>query len=130
VSDADLVRLLSTVDICVDPDPSNSFTDRSTMTKMMEYMALGKPIVAFDLPEHRVTSQAAAVYVPDNDERQFAHAIAELMDDPARRERMGIFGRERVVNELAWRYSAPQLLRVYQTLTTTARGIAVAVPPK
>ena len=64
VPDQDLLRLLSSVDICVDPDPANAFTDRSTMIKMMEYMALGKPIVAFDLAEHRVTAQEAAVYAP------------------------------------------------------------------
>ncbi|MDB5058050.1 MAG: glycosyl transferase group 1, partial [Chloroflexi bacterium] len=57
------LRYLCTADICVAPDPSNPFTDRSTMGKIMEYMALGKPIVAFDLPEHRITAQRAALYV-------------------------------------------------------------------
>ena len=117
----DLARVLSAVDICVAPDPSNSYNDRSTMSKLMEYMALSKPIVAFDLPEHHFTAQQAAVYVTPNDERAFARALAMLMDDPARRQAMGACGRERVERELAWRYSVPKLLEVYGRLLPGAR---------
>lgn len=116
VSAADLVRYLSSADICVDPDPSNPFTDRSTMIKMTEYMALEKPIVAFDLPEHRFTAGDAALYVRPNDELAFARALAQLMDDPARRQVMGSLGRRRIETELAWRYSVPHLLEAYRTL--------------
>lgn len=114
ISDEDLVRYLSTADICLDPDPSNPLNDRCTMIKIMEYMALGKPIVAFDLPEHRVTAQDAAAYARPNDELDFARQIASLMDDPARREAMGYAGRRRVETELAWRYSVPNLLEAYR----------------
>jgi glycosyltransferase involved in cell wall biosynthesis len=116
VSDDELVRYLSTADICLDPDPLNPFNDRSTMIKMLEYMALGKPIVAFDLTEHRVSAQGAALYARPNDELDFARRIAELMDDPEQRERMGALGRARVEQELAWDHSVPGLLRVYQEL--------------
>jgi glycosyltransferase involved in cell wall biosynthesis len=115
---ADLLRYLSTADICVDPDPSNPFNDRCTMTKMMVYMALGKPIVAFDLPEHRFTAQQAALYVKPNDELEFARALVELMDDAERRNAMGSFGRQRAASALAWSYSVPALLHVYRTVTT------------
>ena len=86
------------------------------MMKMMNYMALSKPIVAFDLPEHRVTAQESALYVRPNDEIELAKALAQLMDDPKRRQVMGAFGRRRVEQELAWRYSVPNLLRGYRTL--------------
>ncbi|MDH3601351.1 MAG: glycosyltransferase family 4 protein [Candidatus Tectomicrobia bacterium] len=117
VSDADLLRYLCTADICVDPDPSNPFNDRSSMIKMTEYMALGKPIVAFDLPEHRVTAQDAAVYARPNDESDFAQHIAWLMDHPKRRESMGQKARERVETALAWPYQKQHLLDAYETLT-------------
>jgi glycosyltransferase involved in cell wall biosynthesis len=113
IPDSDMLRFLSTVDICLDPDPSNAFTDRSTMIKMSEYMALGKPIVAFDLPEHRVTAREAALYARPNDDLEFARAIAELMDDPDRRETMGRAGRRRVESELEWSHSVPPLLAAY-----------------
>jgi glycosyltransferase involved in cell wall biosynthesis len=125
VSNSDLIRYLSTVDICVDPDPSNPFNDRSTMTKMMEYMALGKPIVAYDLPEHRVTAQEAAVYAIPNDERDFARQISLLMDDPEKQKRMGNLGRERVETQLAWSFQEKHLLEAYETLTLRGkRGYA------
>jgi len=122
IPDEDLIRYLSMADVCVDPDPSNPFNDRSTMLKMMEYMALGKPIVAFDLPEHRVTAQDGAVYARPNDELDFAAHIAALMDDPGRRQEMGQIGRERVETELAWPYQEKHLLKVYKALTAGLPG--------
>lgn len=118
VSDTDLLRYLSAADICVDPDPSNPFNDRCTMIKMTEYMALAKPIVAFDLPEHRYTAQEAALYVKPNDELEFARALAELMDDPERRQAMASFGRRRAETSLAWHHSVPNLLKVYGSLSS------------
>jgi glycosyltransferase involved in cell wall biosynthesis len=120
VSDEDLFRYLSSVDICVDPDPSNAFNDRSTMIKMMEYMSVAKPIVAFDLPEHRFSAQDAALYVRPNNEIEFAAALVQLMDDPGRRQRMGAFGRRRIETELAWHHSIRNLLDAYRTLSQGA----------
>ncbi len=116
VSDDDYVRYLSSADICVDPDPANPFNNRSSMNKMVEYMALGKPIVAFDLPEHHYTAQAAAAYVPANDETEFARAIAALIDDRSRRQEMGAFGRKRFEAQLSWECSATYLIRAYSAL--------------
>lgn len=114
VSDEDFLRYQSTIDIGVVPDPSNPFTDRSTMLKLLNYMALGKPAVAFDLPEHRVSAGDAACYVPPNDEYAFAQALAALMDDPERRAAMGQRGRQRIETQMAWCYSVPALLAAYR----------------
>ncbi len=113
---ADVLRYMSAVDICVDPDPMNGFNEYCTMIKIMEYMTLSKPIVAFDLPEHRVTAGEAAVYARPNDELDFARHIAALMDDPERRARMGQVGRQRVENELAWSHQAEHLLDAYRAM--------------
>ena len=114
ISDADLMRYLSTADICVDPDPFNPFNDKSTMIKMTEYMALGKPIVAFDLTEHRVTAQESAVYARPNDEMDIARHISALMDNPACRQRMGEIGVQRIKTELMWSHQAKHLLKAYE----------------
>jgi glycosyltransferase involved in cell wall biosynthesis len=116
ISTNDLNRYLSTAHLCVDPDPKNPFTDRSTMIKMTEYMAFAKPIVAFDLTEHRFTAGDAAIYVEPNNELAFAKAMVELMDDPDRRQAMGDVGRARIEAELAWEYSVPHLLEAYESL--------------
>jgi glycosyltransferase involved in cell wall biosynthesis len=123
-----LRRYLSASDICVDSAPSSPYSDRSTMFKIMEYMSLQKPIVAFDLPEHRFTAQHAAVYVPPNDERAFAQALAELMDDPRRRVALGVFGRRRIKTQLAWDYSVPNLLRVYRLVLPAASQSRREIP--
>ncbi|ETW98436.1 MAG: hypothetical protein ETSY1_18800 [Candidatus Entotheonella factor] len=108
---------LQAADICVAPEPSNPYTDLSTTIKMMEYMALGKPIVAFELPEHQWTAREAALYARPNDELEFARHLAALMDDPERRQQMGAYGRNRIETELAWPYQAKHLIEAYAALT-------------
>jgi glycosyltransferase involved in cell wall biosynthesis len=116
-----LRQLLAAADICVDSSPANPYTDRSTMFKIMEYMSLRKPIVAFDLPEHRFTARGAAVYVTPNDERAFARALAKLMDDPESRMALGTTGSGRIKTQLAWDYSVPNLLSAYSTVLPEAK---------
>jgi glycosyltransferase involved in cell wall biosynthesis len=111
---AELSRWLSASDVCVVPDPPNPYNDRSTMVKLMDYMTFAKPIVAFDLPENRVTAQEAAVYVPGDSDEALGDEIVALLDDPERRERLGRAGRERVEREIAWQYSVPPLLAAYR----------------
>lgn len=113
VSHDDLLKYLSTTDICMAPDPYNPFNDRSTMIKVMEYMTLSKPIVAYRLVEHQVTAQAAALYANVSDELDFARKIEELMDDPDRRREMGAIGRKRVEDVLAWPHQEGNLRSVY-----------------
>ncbi|MHB8416173.1 MAG: glycosyltransferase family 4 protein [Acidiferrobacteraceae bacterium] len=114
VSDQALLEMLNTADVCVNPDAANPMNDKSTMNKIMEYMALGKPIVQFDLTEGRFSAREASLYAAPNDAVDLARKIAELLDDPGRRARMGEFGRHRVLNELEWCYEEPKLLAAYQ----------------
>ncbi|MFD8813495.1 glycosyltransferase family 4 protein, partial [Streptomyces sp. NPDC059627] len=104
IPDADLVRYLSTADVCLSPDPRNPLNDVSTMNKVLEYMAMGRPIVSFDLKEARVSAGEAALYAPANDEAEFAKLIALLLDDPEKRARVGKIGLERVSGRRSWRY--------------------------
>ena len=116
VPDVQMLAMLNTADICVNPDVANPMNDISTMNKVMEYMALGKPMVQFDLTEGRYSAQEASLYARRNDPADFAAKIAELIDDPQKRARMGAFGRRRVQEALEWRYEVPKLLAAYATL--------------
>jgi glycosyltransferase involved in cell wall biosynthesis len=79
------------------------------MNKIIEYMAVGLPIVSFDLKESRYSAQDAAVYIPNNDEKAFAQAIIDLLNDPERRQQMGEFGRKRFLECLSWEHSREKL---------------------
>ena len=116
VSDDDLCRILSSADVAVDPDPKTSWSDKSTMNKIMEYMFFGLPIVCYELTEHKVSAQGAAVYVDANSERALAEGIGALLDDPGRRARMSRCGAERVRQELVWQHSVPPLVAAYDTI--------------
>lgn len=113
LSELESRKYLSAVNVCVQPDPLSPLNDKSTMNKLMEYMSLGKPTVAFDLIETRFSAQDAATYVKPNDELEFAERVSWLLDNPNVCKKMGKFGRDRVANALAWEYSAPELLRAY-----------------
>jgi glycosyltransferase involved in cell wall biosynthesis len=77
-------------------------------------MAMGQPIVAFDLKETRHTAQEAAVYVGDPSGRAMAAGLLALLEDPERREEMARVGRERVRASLSWESQEPDLLRAYE----------------
>jgi glycosyltransferase involved in cell wall biosynthesis len=116
VPDRELLEMLNTADVCANPDVANEMNDKSTMNKIMEYMALGKPIVQFDLTEGRFSAGDASLYAVKNDPFDMANKIVELLDAPERRQQMGAFGRNRVENELEWSYEVPKLLGAYETL--------------
>lgn len=116
---------LNTCDICVCPDPSNDFNDKCTMNKILEYMAVGKPVVQFDLPEGRVSAGEAAVYARSNDPRDMARQIGALLDDPVRRLRLGVIGRARIEDDLSWQRQAPRLIAAYDSLLAPAASAAV-----
>lgn len=115
IPDEKLLEILSTADVCVNPDKLCLMNDISTMIKVMEYMALGKPIVQFDSKEGRFSAQGASLYANSrNPLTDFAAKILWLLDNPDERKRMGEFGRKRVEGELAWEHSVVNLLAAYQ----------------
>jgi len=113
VSDEELFNYLAASDVCVAPDPKNPLNDKSTMNKILEYMAMAKPIVSFDLKESRYSAGDAALYAAPNDVKDFADKIAELLKDPEQRCRMGKIGYERLKGELTWDYNKERLANVY-----------------
>jgi glycosyltransferase involved in cell wall biosynthesis len=116
-----VMRIMSTADVGLSPDPKNPLNDVSTMNKTMEYMVFGLPVIAFDLRETRVSAGDAAVYVQPNDEQQYAEAIVALLDDEPRRALMGKQARERVEQELAWNHQESAYLGVYERVLGQAR---------
>jgi glycosyltransferase involved in cell wall biosynthesis len=128
VSDRELLEMLNTADVCVNPDRANAMNDKSTMNKIMEYMALGKPIVQFDLTEGRVSAGDASLYARANDPADMAAKIIELVDNPALRAEMGAAGRTRVVEELSWEHEAPKLLAAYEALFKSRGALGLAKP--
>jgi glycosyltransferase involved in cell wall biosynthesis len=116
IPDADVERILASADVCVSPDPRNPLNDVSTMNKVLEYMACARPIVCFDLREHRFSAGEGALYAEPNRDEDLAARIAQLLDDESLRARMGAYNRERFLSTMAWEHNAGELLRAYETL--------------
>jgi len=128
IPDGQLLEILSTADVCVNPDKPCEMNSISTMIKIMEYMALGKPIVQFDMKEGRFSARDASVYARnDGGAEDFAAKILSLLEDADARRRMGEFGQRRVREELAWEYSVKNLLAAYRKALS---GTPPALQPK
>ena len=109
-----MLDYLNTADICVNPDEYNPMNDKSTMNKVLEYMALGKPIVQFDLTEGKYSAKEASVYANPNDAVDMGKKIVELLDNPQKRQEMSAYGRKRIVEELSWEHTSKALLAGYE----------------
>jgi glycosyltransferase involved in cell wall biosynthesis len=116
IPDEDLKRYLCTADLGIAPDPKTPLNDVSTMNKIVEYMAMGLPVVSFDLKESRYSAGEAAVYISNDDPDAMGDAMIALLQDPDRRRKMGEIGRRRVREALAWDYSKKVLVEFYDRL--------------
>ncbi|SDT95284.1 Glycosyltransferase involved in cell wall bisynthesis [Polaribacter sp. Hel1_33_78] len=114
VSDQMLLDVLNTADVCVNPDKPTEMNNLSTMNKIMEYMALKKPIVQYDLKEGRFSANEASLYAKDTTD--FANKIMQLLNDAEKRTEMGTFGYNRVLNELSWEFESEKLISFYDNL--------------
>lgn len=116
VSDEFLMEVLSTADVCVNPDFPSEMNDKSTMNKIMEYMAFAKPIVQYDLKEGRFSAGEASLYAKNHDIKDFADKIVWILEHPEEAHRMGEFGRKRILTDLSWEFEAPKLITAYQKI--------------
>jgi glycosyltransferase involved in cell wall biosynthesis len=108
-----MLDILNTADVCVNPDKPTDMNNLSTMNKIMEYMALRKPIVQYDLKEGRFSAQKASLYADKTSTSDFAEKIMYLLDNENVRNEMAEFGYNRVLNELSWEYESRKLLEFY-----------------
>jgi glycosyltransferase involved in cell wall biosynthesis len=114
VDDNTMLQVLNTADVCVNPDKPTAMNDLSTMNKIMEYMALKKPIVQYTLKEGQFSAQEASLYAKNTDPIDFAEKIIQLLDGEALREKMGEFGYNRVKKELSWEIESQNLVKIYK----------------
>lgn len=111
----DVPARIATADICVDPAPSTPLNERSTMVKVAEYLAQGKPVVAFGLAETARTVGDAALLARPGDVGDLAGLVARLAQHPE--ERLALSHRAVArAPALVWERSERALLEVYERL--------------
>ena len=111
-----LFSLLSNTDICIEPRKESEISSKSTSIKIMEYMALGKPIVQYNSTEGKISAGKASVYIKNNDEKAFGDAIISLFKDNKKRKEMGEYGKNRVEELLKWNMQKKKLVNIYKKL--------------
>lgn len=128
VCDETFLKVLNTSDLCVNSDRCCAMNDKSTMNKILEYMAIGKPIVQFEMTEGRRSAGGASLYARPDNVADFAMKIDLLLNDPELRRDMGAIGRERIERQFNWNYSKPVLLRAYAAAFEKSKRAPLAAP--
>lgn len=101
-------------DVCVSPFYPTPILNSTSPTKLVEYMALGKAVVANDHPEQKlVIEESGAGHCVPYDEAAFADAIVRLLRDPESARRMGCRGREYVHDHRAYPVIADGVQNLY-----------------
>jgi glycosyltransferase involved in cell wall biosynthesis len=115
-------RAVAAGDIGIAPTRRDPFTDVSLSTKVFEYAAMGKPVVASRLPmvEKTFPEGTVATYEPGN-ARALAEAILATVDDPLARE-AAVERTAAIVAERAWEHEAASYLRLVDRLALDTRG--------
>lgn len=117
-----LFEVLSTADVCVNPDRVNAMNDKSTMNKILEYMAFSRPIVQFDVTEGRYSAAGASLYARPNDPSDMADRLRELLNDPERAAEMGELGRRRIETMMSWDHQVDALVAAYERVADKRPG--------
>jgi glycosyltransferase involved in cell wall biosynthesis len=116
-----MIPIINSADVCVDPDPLTEMNNLSTMNKIMEYMALKKPIVQYDLKEGRFSAQNASLYAECGDIKDFADKIMQLIDNPEQRVIMAENGYKRILNEISWNCESIKLINFYKSILSNKK---------
>jgi glycosyltransferase involved in cell wall biosynthesis len=89
--------------------------------KLLNYMAMGLPVVAFDTPVSREYLGKQGVYVPLKDTLALAEALEALLDDPSRSIALAQQLRERAIHYYLWPEAGEKILQVYQEVCQEPR---------
>ena len=110
---ADAPEMLRVLDIAVAPKRSESEGNG----KVLNYMAAGLPVVAYDGPVARELLGSAGLRVPVGDADGLAHGLLRYLADPDLRTRQGLTLRRRAESMYGWTRQIQHVIRVYQSLT-------------
>jgi len=113
--DEEVAAYFSTADVGVAPDPATPMNDKSTMNKILEYMAFGLPVVLYDLTEGRRSAGGGALYASPGDPEDFARQILKIIDSESLRRELGECSRRRIEEGLNWESEKRSLLEAYET---------------
>jgi len=113
--DEEVSAYFSSATLGVAPDRATPMNDKSTMNKILEYMAFGLPVVLYDLTEGRRSAGDAALYARRDDPQDFAQQICRLLDSESLRSELGARARRRIEEGLNWENEKRALLEAYRT---------------
>jgi glycosyltransferase involved in cell wall biosynthesis len=91
----------------------------ATPNKLFEYMSVGKPIIASNLPEIKkiVEEVGCGVLVDPTNPEEIADKIMYLLNNPKKAEKMGKKGQKAFEDKYNWKVESEKLLEIYKNIT-------------
>lgn len=108
---------LAACDIAVAPKMSTS----EGSGKLLNYMAMAQPVVAYDTAVNREYLGELGTFAPVGDVACFAARIADLARTPEEATRLGRLLRERSMTMFSWSAAADRIVALYEGLTDKKR---------
>ena len=111
----DVPYFIAAVDVCLSPVPPLSIYKVSSPTKLFEYMAMGKPVVANEeIPEHEeVIKESGGGVLVKFEAESFAKGIIELLDNHDKAQEMGGRGKEWAIQKRSYENMAREVEKRY-----------------
>ncbi len=114
----DMPLWLALGDVSVEPKMSAT----EAAAKVLEFMAMGLPVVAFDIPVMREYLGDLGLYAPLGDANALADQLAVLVNDPARARALGAKLRARAVEKFSWEFAGREIERVYDRVSARLKN--------
>ncbi|MBS0444564.1 MAG: glycosyltransferase family 4 protein [Proteobacteria bacterium] len=114
--------LLATIDVGIMPLPDGPWENGKCGYKLIQYMAVGRPVIASPVGVNRDIVTPAVGRLASSDE-EWARAVVELADDVSLRQMLGETARVRVLDEYSLQSTAPKILQIL----TQAAGSRLSV---
>ncbi len=116
VSDRRIVELYAEAELAVVPSLYEGFS-----LPAIEAMSCGVPLVATTggaLPEVAGTHGETCFLTEPGDSEALAAVLRAALEDPEARQRVGVAGRHRVINQWSWRHTAERTVEQYRAVLT------------
>lgn len=117
---AEVPALLAAADMVIIPQREQSFSQAQIPAKLIDAMAMGKPIVASAVSDIPTILEDCGLTVPPGDAQAVANAVEKILTDHALADSLGRKARQRFLKHYTWDAMAEQLLPIFERLEVRA----------
>ena len=114
VQHSEIPEYIAAADVCVAPFKDTEVSRSKSPLKIVEYMAMEKPIIASNVGEVRRMVGGIGLLVGEGSEKELSNAILKVLNNRNLRQGMMMGGRRRIQTKYNWRNTSENILKAYE----------------